>query len=50
MSFSSLNDSSLYGTNALATNFGNNAFYTYLLLPPNYPIEKIEAGLPNFIN
>ena len=50
MSMSTMNDSSIYGIDALATNYGNNAFYTYLLLPPNYPVEKIEAGLPKLIN
>jgi len=50
MTMSTMNDSSVYGANALATNYGNNSFYTYLLLPPNYPVEKIEAGLPKLVN
>jgi len=50
MSFTTLNDSSIYGTNALATNFGNNSFFTYLLLPPNYPASRIESGFPHLID
>jgi len=50
MSFNTLNDTALYGAKQLQTNFGNNAFYTYLLLPPNYNIEKISSQLPAFLN
>ena len=50
LSFASLNDSALYGRNQLATSFGNNAFYTYLMLPKNYPVANIEKQFPAFID
>ena len=50
MSFNTLKDTALYGENGLETNFGNNAFYTYLLLPPNYNAENIERQLPAFLD
>jgi putative ABC transport system permease protein len=50
ISFSTLNDSSIYGLKGLQTNYGNNAFYTYILLPKNYPTEKITNQFPAFID
>jgi putative ABC transport system permease protein len=50
VSFNTLKDSAIYGERQLETNFGNNAFYTYLLFPDNYPVEKIEAQLPAFLD
>ena len=50
LSFNTLKDSAVYGDKNLKTNFGNNSFFTYLLLPPNYPAEKIEAQFPAFID
>lgn len=50
LSFNSLKDSAVYGANQLATNWGNNSFYTYLLFPKNYPVEKVTAQLPAFID
>lgn len=50
MSFSTLRDSTIYGEKQLATNFGNNAFYTYLMFPKNYPVANVEAHFPAFID
>lgn len=50
VSFSTLLDSAIYGRQQLETNFGNNAFYTYLMLPKGYPAESIKARFPSFID
>lgn len=50
LSFSTLNDSTIYGEKQLQTNWGNNAFYTYFLFPENYPVEKIAAQFPAFLD
>ncbi len=50
MSFNTLKDTAIYGANQLETNWGNNAFYTYLLFPKNYPVEKIAAQFPTFLD
>jgi putative ABC transport system permease protein len=48
LSFRSLNDTALYGEERLRTNWSNNSFYTYLLLPEGYDYKKLEAQLPAF--
>ncbi|HXB93169.1 MAG TPA: ABC transporter permease [Puia sp.] len=50
LSFSTLRDSAIYGEKNLMTNFGNNAFDTYLLLPAHYPVRSMEAQFPNFLD
>ena len=50
LSFNTLKDSQIYGEEALATNWGNNSFFTYLLLPDHYDPAKLEAQLPAFLN
>ncbi|MDP4215134.1 MAG: ABC transporter permease [Bacteroidota bacterium] len=51
ISFNTLRDSAIYGENNLLTNYGNNAFYTYFLVPENYPVhQRIEAQFPAFID
>lgn len=50
LSFSTLRDPSIYGEENLRTNFGNNAFYTYLLLPEGYDPETLEAQFPAFLD
>lgn len=50
ISFSTLNDTSIYGLKNLQTNYSNNAFYTYILLPKNYPTDKIVNQFPAFID
>ncbi|HLF62541.1 MAG TPA: ABC transporter permease [Saprospiraceae bacterium] len=49
-SFATMRDTNFYGEEQLRTNFGNNSFSTYLLLPKDYPIEKLEAQFPAFID
>ncbi|TKK68260.1 FtsX-like permease family protein [Ilyomonas limi] len=50
LSFATLKDSAIYGEANLRTNWGNNSFYDYLLLPPNYDAQKLEAQFPAFLN
>lgn len=50
VSFSTLNDSTVYGRRALETNWGNNAFTTYLLLEPGTDPKKLEAQFPAFLD
>ena len=49
-SFSTLNDTAVYGAEGLATNWGNNAFFTYIQLPENYDPKKLEAQFPAFLD
>jgi putative ABC transport system permease protein len=49
-SFPTLNDSTVYGAKNLATNWGNNSFFTYLLLPEHYPVSRMEAQFPAFLD
>jgi len=50
ISFSTLYDSTVYGERNLQTNFGNNAFYTYILLPDGYNPANMAAQFPSFID
>lgn len=50
ISFSTLRDSAIYGEENLRTNWGNNSFFTYLLLPKNYDAKGMEARFPAFID
>jgi putative ABC transport system permease protein len=50
LSFSTLRDTAIYGEENLRTNWGNNAFFTYVLLPQGYDIKKLEAQLPAFVD
>ncbi|HNR08230.1 MAG TPA: ABC transporter permease [Saprospiraceae bacterium] len=50
ISFNTLNDSSIYGAQNLRTNWGNNSFFTYLLLPEGYDYKKMEARFPDFLD
>lgn len=49
-SFSTLNDSTIYGADALKTNWGNNSFPTYLLLPSEEEAKRLEAQFPAFLD
>ncbi|MEZ4960964.1 MAG: ABC transporter permease [Saprospiraceae bacterium] len=49
-SFSTLRDSTIYGEEGLRTNWGNNSFSTFLLLPKGYPAKSLEAQFPAFID
>jgi len=50
LSFNTLKDSAIYGERNLASNWGNNAFFTYFLLPENYPARNMEAQFPAFLD
>lgn len=50
MSFSTLRDTAIYGEKQLETSFGNNSFYTYLLLPPNYNAANMQKQMPAFLD
>lgn len=49
VSFSTFEDDAIYGRRALETNWGNNAFGTYLLLEEGVDPKKVEAGFGNFM-
>ena len=50
LSFNTLKDSAVYGEEGLRTNWGNNSFFTYLLLPPHYNIENMKSRFPAFLD
>ncbi len=50
LSFNTLKDSVVYGEQNLRTNWGNNSFFTYLLLPENYDAKSMVARFPKFID
>jgi putative ABC transport system permease protein len=50
VSFNTLRDSAVYGEEGLRTNWGNNSFFTYLLLPQHYNIETMKAKFPAFLD
>ncbi|WP_025765259.1 ABC transporter permease [Dyadobacter tibetensis] len=50
VSFSTLNDNRVYGAEGLRSNWGNNSFSTYLLLPENYDVSKMVKAFPAFQN
>ena len=50
VSFSTLENDAVYGRTGLETNWGNNAFGTYVLLAKGTDPAKLENRLPEFIN
>lgn len=50
ISFNTLKDTAVYGEENLRTNWGNNSFLTYLLLPDNYDPKKMEKQFPAFLD
>ena len=50
LSFNTLNDTAVYGAENLRTDYGNNSFLTYLLMPQGYPADKMEAQFPAFLD
>ena len=50
ISFNTLKDSAVYGEQNLKTSFGNNSFYTYIVLPINYNAENLQLRMPAFID
>lgn len=49
VSFSTLNDSTIYGKKRLETAWGNNAFGTYVLLEKGADVANVQSKLPDFI-
>jgi len=49
VSFSTLENDNIYGRQGLETNWGNNAFGTYLLLQEGTNPGKLESGFPDFL-
>lgn len=50
ISFSTLNDSTIYGRRALERNWGNNSFGTYVLVKEPFDPEKAERQFPSFLD
>lgn len=50
VSFSTLNDSTIYGRRNLETNWGNNSFGTYILLDEGFDPKKLEDKMPGFLD
>ncbi|MEZ4896118.1 MAG: ABC transporter permease [Saprospiraceae bacterium] len=50
LAFNTLRDSTIYGEEGLRTNWGNNSFSTFMLLPKGYPYKNLEAQFPDFID
>lgn len=50
LSFSTLNDTTIYGRRGLETNFGNNSFGTYVLVKEPFDQKKTEALFPDFLD
>jgi putative ABC transport system permease protein len=50
VSFSTLNDSTIYGRRRLETNWGNNSFGTYTLAKETIDVRKTESQFPAFLD
>ncbi len=50
ISFNTLKDSAVYGAENLRTNWGNNSFFTFLVLPNHYGLQKMIARFPAFLD
>lgn len=50
IAFNTLKIPEIYGEERLRTNWGNNSFSTYMLVPQGYPVENIEAQFPDFLD
>lgn len=50
VSFATLNDTTIYGQESLETNWGNNAFGTYVLVKDEFHQQRTEAQFPEFLD
>ena len=50
LSFSTLNDTTIYGRTRLETNWGNNSFGTYLILAEGANPSALETQFPDFLD
>src|SRR5687768_17034508 len=50
VSFSTLNDTTIYGRRRLETNWGNNSFATYILVKEPFDKQNVETQFPAFLD
>ena len=50
ISFNTLKDTAVYGEENLRTNWGNNSFFTYILVPDSFDPIKMESQFPAFLD
>jgi putative ABC transport system permease protein len=50
VSFNTLKDSAVYGAENLRTNWGNNSFFTFIVLPQHYDTKRLIAQFPAFMD
>lgn len=50
VSFNTLKDSAVYGAENLRTNWGNNSFFTFIVLSQHYDPKKLVAQFPAFVD
>src|SRR6185436_684849 len=50
ISFNTLKDTTVYGEENLRTNWGNNSFLTYMVLPDAAAAKNMEAQFPAFLD
>ena len=50
IAFNTLKDTTIYGEQNLRTNWGNNSFLTYMILPDNTNIKNMESQFPAFLD
>jgi putative ABC transport system permease protein len=50
LSFNTLKDSAVYGEKNLQTSWGNNSFFTYLLMPGNFSPQHLVSQFPAFVD
>ena len=50
VSFNTLKDSAVYGEENLRTNWGNNSFFTFLVLPNHYNPKRLLSKFPAFLD
>jgi putative ABC transport system permease protein len=50
ISFSTLEDTTIYGRRGLENNYGNNSFGTYALVKEPFDAARVQAQFPEFLN
>jgi putative ABC transport system permease protein len=50
VSFTTLNDTSVYGAENLRTSWGNNSFFNFIVLPENYQVKNMIDRFPEFVD
>ena len=49
-SYNTMTAAQLYGMEKIPKDWGNNSFFTYILLPPHYDASKMTARFPAFLD